>query len=307
MDTLAPGISYVDLKFRNTPRIIATGVLQHSSGVALVDPGPASTLPTLLGELGRSGIGVADLATIVLTHIHLDHAGSTGTLVRQNPKIRVFVHDKGAPHLVDPARLLASAGRLYGDAMDQLWGEVAPVPAHALTILSGGERIEAGGRPFEVAYTPGHASHHVSYFNADTGLAFVGDTAGIKRTAGGLVLAPTPPPDIDFELWEASLRRIEAWRPGTMLLTHFGPAAPWAPHLSELREHMALAIDLVKTSLAREGTDETQEAWFTDQVRLELRRRMDDADATAYEVAGRFDLNWRGIARYLRKRSESRD
>jgi len=303
METLAAGISYVDLKFRDTPRIIATAVLQGPAGVALLDPGPTSTLPTLFGELGRSGIGVGDLTAIVLTHIHLDHAGATGTLLRQNPKLRVYVHEKGAPHLVDPTKLVASAGRLYGDAMEQLWGEVAPVPSGALVVVAGGERIEAGGRPLQVAYTPGHASHHVSYFNADTGLAFVGDTAGIKRTARGLVLAPTPPPDIDLEIWETSLTRIEAWRPQTMLLTHFGPSStPYAAHLNELREHMALAADLVKRSLARDETDEAREAWFTDQVRIELRRRMDDADAHAYEVAGRFDLNWRGLARYLRKR-----
>lgn len=306
METLAAGISYIDLGFRDTPRIIAAAVLQSPTGVALVDPGPASTLPTLLGALGRSGIGIDDLTAIVLTHIHLDHAGATGTLVGQNPRLRVYVHERGAPHLVDPTKLLASAGRLYGDEMERLWGEVRPVPAGALAIVAGGDRIDAGGRSLHVAYTPGHASHHVSYFNPDTGLAFVGDTAGIKRTARGLVLAPTPPPDIDLEIWETSLARIEAWRPETMLLTHFGPAAPYAAHLNELREHLALTADLVRTSLARDETDEARELWFTDQVRLQLRRRMDEADAHAYEVAGRFDLNWRGLARYLRKKAESR-
>ena len=307
METLAAGISYVDLKFRDIPRIIATAVIQGPAGVALVDPGPTSTLPTLFGELGRAGIGIGDITTIVLTHIHLDHAGSTGTLLGSNPRLRVYVHEKGAPHLVDPSKLLASAGRLYGDAMDRLWGEVAPVPAHALVVVAGGERIEAGGRQLQVAYTPGHASHHVSYFNADTGLAFVGDTAGIKRTARGLVLAPTPPPDIDLESWETSLARIEAWHPETMLLTHFGPSCmPTGAHLTELREHLAFAAALVNTSLAREETDEAREAWFADQVRHELRRRMDEADVQAYEVAGRFDLNWRGLARYLRKKAEGR-
>jgi glyoxylase-like metal-dependent hydrolase (beta-lactamase superfamily II) len=303
MDRLASGISYVDLMFRSTPRIVATAVIQGPRGVALLDPGPTSTLPVLLGELERGGIGVGDLTEIVLTHIHLDHAGATGTLVRRNPALKVFVHEKGAPHMVDPAKLLASAGRLYGDQMETLWGEVAPVPNSALTSLAGGERIEAGGRRFDVAYTPGHASHHVSYFNADTGLAFVGDTAGIKRTATGMVLAPTPPPDIDLESWETSVAKIEAWRPDTLFITHFGPASPSAPHLNELREHLRFMTAIVRESLTREGTDEDREAWFTEKVRLELRRRMNDADAHAYEVAGRFDLNWRGLARYLRKKA----
>jgi glyoxylase-like metal-dependent hydrolase (beta-lactamase superfamily II) len=177
------------------------------------------------------------------------------------------------------------------------------VPAAVIQALSGGERIEAGGRPFHVAYTPGHAIHHVSYFNADTGLAFVGDTAGIKRTATGMVLAPTPPPDIDLESWEASMQSIEAWRPDTLFVTHFGPSSPYAAHLNELREHLRFTTGVVRESLAREGTDEDREGWFTERVRLELRRRMNEADAHAYEVAGRFDLNWRGLARYLRKKN----
>lgn len=303
MDRLAPGIAFVDLMFRSTPRIVATAVIQGPRGVALLDPGPTSTLPTLEAELDKSGITLRDVTDIVLTHIHLDHAGATGTLVRRNPALRVFVHERGAPHMVDPAKLLASAGRLYGDQMETLWGEVAPVPASALTSLAGGERIEAGGRRFEVAYTPGHASHHVSYFNDETGLAFVGDTAGIKRTASGMVLAPTPPPDIDLEIWEVSLGKIEAWRPDTLFVTHFGPASPYAPHLHALREHLYFTADLVRESLQGEGTDADREAWFTERVRLELRRRMNEADAHAYEVAGRFDLNWRGLARYLRKKA----
>lgn len=302
MHRLATGISYFDLKFRQTPRIIATVVLQGPGGVALLDPGPTSTLPTLREELGRAGITIADLTVLVLTHIHLDHAGATGTLVKENPRLKVYVHERGAPHLINPEKLLASATRLYGDAMDRLWGEVCAVPGEVIVALLGGERIEVGGRELDVEYTPGHASHHVSFFNPETGIAFVGDTAGIKRTATGYVLPPTPPPDVDLEGWDRSLAKIETWRPETLFLTHFGPSAPTGPHVTELRENLALAADLVRRSLKRDESDEAREAWFTDQVRLELRRRLGQADAHAYEVAGRFDLNWRGLARYLRKR-----
>src|SRR3989449_812265 len=208
MMTLASGLSYIDLHFQGVPRIIATAVAHGPGGVALIDPGPSSTLPMLRRELEHAGLSMADVRALVLTHIHLDHAGATGTLVRERPDLRVYVHEKGAPHMIDPAKLLASAARLYGDAMDRLWGEVRPVPADAIAVLKGGERISAGGRDLEVAYTPGHASHHVSYFSADSGIAFVGDTAGVRLSPGGFNLPPTPPPRIDFEGWHQSLARL---------------------------------------------------------------------------------------------------
>jgi glyoxylase-like metal-dependent hydrolase (beta-lactamase superfamily II) len=299
---LASGLSYFDLLFRETPHIIATAVIRGPGSVALVDPGPSSTLPALRRELESAGVSLGDVSALLLTHIHLDHAGAAGTLVREHPHLRVYVHERGAPHMADPSKLLASAARLYGDAMDQLWGEVAPVPGEALQVLSGGERLTVGGRQLDVAYTPGHASHHVSYFSAETGVAFIGDTAGIKRHAGGFVLPPTPPPDIDVELWKDSLSRIESWRPETLFLTHFGPHGDAIPHLAEMRANLDTVTDLARASLTRDATDEDREAWFADQVRLTLRRRNGDAEATAYEVAGRFDLNWRGLARYWRKR-----
>ena len=305
MDTLAAGISFADLRFQGTPRVIATAVLQGSSGVALLDPGPTSTWPTLRQELQQSGIALADVTALVLTHIHLDHAGATGTLVRENPRLRVYVHEKGAPHMIDPSKLLASASRLYGDAMDRLWGEVRPVPKEAIVVVNEGDRIVAGGRTLDVAYTPGHASHHVSYFNADTGIAFVGDTAGIKRRARGYVLPPTPPPDIDLELWSESLARVGSWHPETLFLTHFGPSSPSAPHLTELGDHFAVVRDFAARSLQQDGDDDARAAWFTEEVRRELRRHLDEREAAEYEVAGRFDLNWRGLVRYLKKKDEA--
>jgi glyoxylase-like metal-dependent hydrolase (beta-lactamase superfamily II) len=242
------------------------------------------------------------VTTILLTHIHLDHAGATGTLVRENPKLRVYVHEIGAPHMADPAKLVASATRLYGNAMDRLWGEIAPVPPAALTTLNGGERLDVGGRTLDVAYTPGHASHHVSYLSADSGVAFVGDTAGVRVVPGGFVLPPTPPPDIDLEAWAKSLTTLEGWHAETLLITHYGAASPTPHHLTAMRDHLGLVGRLSKESLAVEGEDASKEAWFVDRVRRELRRTLSDADAAAYEISGRFDLNWRGLARYWRKK-----
>jgi len=304
MHTLASGVSFFDLEFQGRPHIIAAAVLHGPRGIAILDPGPSSTLPVLTRELAAAGIPLADVTDILLTHIHLDHAGATGTLVATRPDLRVWVHEIGAPHLVAPDKLISSATRLYGDAMDSLWGEMRPVPAGNITALRGGERVDAGGRAWQVAYTPGHASHHVSFFNDDCGVAFVGDTAGI-RMPGSFVLPPTPPPDIDLEKWRESLALIDSWRAATLFVTHFGPSSGPPAHVSEMREHLDLVASLAKRSLAREESDEDREIWFTEELRRELQRRI-GADASAYEFAGRFDLNWRGLARYWRKKSDAR-
>ncbi len=304
MITLASGLSYVDVTFLGVPRVIATAVLHGTAGVALVDPGPSSTLPHLHAALARAGIGAGDVTALLLTHIHLDHAGATGTLVHENPKLRVYVHERGAPHMANPEKLLASAARLYGDDMDRLWGEFRPVPAASMTALAGGERLDVAGRTLDVAYTPGHASHHVSYFSADAGVAFVGDTAGIRRF-GAHVLAPTPPPDIDLDAWRASVARIRQWTPSTLFLTHFGSWDEPNAHLSALLESLETTSALARRLLGREGSDDDRERWFADEIRRDLRKRMSEEDARAYEVAGRFDLSWRGLARYWRKRAQT--
>ena len=302
MLTLASGASYFDLNFLERARVFACGVLHTAEGVALVDPGPSSTLPTVRRQLADAGIALSDVTMVLLTHIHLDHAGSTGTLVRENPRLRVYVHEIGVPHMADPSKLLASATRLYGDDMDRLWGEVAPVPPEAMIALRGGERIRVAGRTIDVAYTPGHASHHVSYFSQDAGVAFVGDTAGIRVVPNGWVLPPTPPPDVDLERWLESLAIIERWSAETLLLTHFGPSDRPGALLQEMRGHLELVGQLSKASLAVAAEDSAQEAWYVGALRSELRKHLSEEDAAAYEVSGRFDLNWRGLARYWKKR-----
>jgi glyoxylase-like metal-dependent hydrolase (beta-lactamase superfamily II) len=300
MNSVAPGISYVDLDFLGSPRVIATAVLDGRSGVALIDPGPSSTLDALVAELSAAGIGIADITAILLTHIHLDHAGATGTLVRQNPRICVHVHERGVPHLVNPEKLLASATRLYGDDMARLWSDVAPVPASAIESTCGGDRLEIAGHVLDVAYTPGHASHHVSYLHTRTGLAFVGDTAGV-RSEGPFVLAPTLPPDIDLDLWRTSINRIADWKPAALFLTHFGPWAPVDQHLVALRDSLELTSRWARDSLAQDGDDASREAWFVSQVERAFRLTATKNELDAYRLAGRFDLCWKGLARYWRQ------
>jgi glyoxylase-like metal-dependent hydrolase (beta-lactamase superfamily II) len=299
--TLASGLSFIDLEFLGRRHAIATGVVQSAGSVALIDPGPTTCLPVLERELDRGGIRLSDVTDIVLTHIHLDHAGATGTLVERHPALRVHVHERGAPHLIDPAKLLDSATRLYGDAMERLWGSVRPVASANVHPLRGGETLVVGGREFVVAYTPGHASHHVSYFDRASGVAFVGDTAGVS-VDGGYVLPPTPPPDIDLALWAASIDIIERWSPSTLFLTHFGAVTGVHLHLNALRANLTTVAALVKDTLDGEGTDAERRARFVDQLRLELRRQMTETQAMSYEAATPLDLMWLGLARYWRKK-----
>jgi glyoxylase-like metal-dependent hydrolase (beta-lactamase superfamily II) len=298
---LAPGLGYVDLQFLGFPHVIATAVLSHAGGVALVDPGPSSTWPTLKKTLADAGLGIGDVRTILLTHIHLDHAGATGTIVGENPAIEVCVHERGAPHMIAPEKLLASATRLYGADMDRLWGRFDPVPSRNIRVLSGGEQLDVAGRRLEVAYTPGHASHHVSYLDRDTRLAFVGDTGGIRRP-DGYIIPPTPPPDIDLEVWRDSIARLRAWKPAELFVTHFGPWREPDAHFDALLTALAHVGDVVRASLEEPGSDEAHARAFQEQMERELVRAVPDANRPSYEAAGRFDLSWAGLARYWRKK-----
>jgi glyoxylase-like metal-dependent hydrolase (beta-lactamase superfamily II) len=299
---LAAGLRFVDVNFLGVPSVIATAVMDGPDGVALVDPGPGSCVDTLRSRLADHGVAVADVSAILLTHIHLDHAGATGSLVRENPRITVHVHERGARHMVDPTRLIESASRLYGDEMDRLWGAMIPVPAANVRALAGGERIEAGGRRLEVAYTPGHASHHVSYYDGSSGIAFVGDTAGGRIGGSSYIMPPTPPPDIDVGAWRASAERILGWRPQTLFLTHFGPSPqPPAPHMAELFDRLDRMCVLARAALAEGGSDAEQAVVFQQAMRAELRRHMGEVEASAYELAIPFDHCYLGLARFLRR------
>jgi len=294
--------STIDLHFHCHARVIATAVIPVGGGVVLVDPGPSSCLPALEGGLAALNHGLADVRAVLLTHIHLDHAGAAGTITRRVPGVPVYVHEIGARHLASPEKLLASATRLYGDAMDRLWGEFLAVPGTSLRPLAGGESITLDGRRFDVAYTPGHAVHHVSYFDVADGTAYVGDTAGI-RVSPGYVLPATPPPDIDLERWAESLAVIERWQPRRLYLTHFGPVDAPAAHLALYRSALARFAERVETSLAEPGDDEARitawEAW----VRADVRTRMAEDAAVAAEAAAPFRQLWLGLARYWRKRA----
>ena len=292
---------YIDLQFRGSPRVIATALLDGPDGVTLIDPGPTSCLPVLERGLGRYGLSLRDVRTLLLTHIHLDHAGATGTIVERVPDIRVYVDERGAPHMIDPSKLLASATRLSGDQMNVLWGAFQPVPASQVTPLSGGERFKLGGTSIRVAYTPGHAKHHVSYLDERSGMAYVGDTAGL-RWSGDYLLAPTPPPDIDIEAWQESVNIIDAWQPVSLFLTHFGPVMPARAHLARFRATLTGQAELARQLMQSGGNEAEQIRIFVERLRAEARAGLPESEAKAAELAAPFDQLWQGLARYWQKR-----
>ena len=305
LENVAPKTTQIDLEYLGQLQMIASCLLEGEGGTALVDPGPASALDMLRAKLGQRGLSIADVDHLVLTHIHLDHAGATGTLVRENPRIRVWVHERGAPHLIDPARLIESATRLYGAKMNLLWGEILPVPAGNVQALSGSERIRVGGRTLEVVYTPGHAWHHVSYFDAANGIAFVGDTGGIRIANRGYVSPVTPPPDIDLESWEKSLEQIRARHPTRLFLTHFGSADGVDEHLGELAERLQAWSDNVRKSLENSGDDAERANRFVQEVTASLARHLEEPEADRYARYVGLKQCWYGLARYWRKHGDA--
>jgi glyoxylase-like metal-dependent hydrolase (beta-lactamase superfamily II) len=255
-------------------------------GDVLVDPGPTSCLDTLLAALGDE-----PPRALLLTHIHLDHAGASGSLVERWPGLEVYVHDRGAPHMADPGRLLDSARRLYGEDMDRLWGDFVAVPEANLHVLSGGETLPGG---FEVAYTPGHASHHVSYLH--DGTAYVGDVGGVRIPPSPFVMPPTPPPDIDIEAWHGSIDRIAAWSPERLAMTHFGAVEDTSGHLEEMHRRLD-----EQAELARSGDWDA----FRERVAADVAAAGDAETSAAYAQAAPRDQLFAGLTRYWRKRSEA--
>lgn len=298
-------VEFVDLDFLGQPGVIGTGVLRTRGGVWLIDPGPSTGLAALQKKLATLGLSLADVRGLLLTHIHLDHAGASGIIVRQHPSVRVFVHERGAPHVVDPSRLLESAGRLYAGDLERLWGEVAPVPAANVQALKGGERLDLDGRSVEVTYTPGHASHHVAYLDSHSGFTFVGDTGGVRLGPAPHLLPPTPPPDIDLPSWNRSIAGIRQWKPTRLYITHFGAVDEPLTHLEELERRLSSFADLVRALLQEPGSDEERMSRFVERAAGELRRTMPEEEASRYQLAVPLQHCWLGLARYWRKKGGS--
>ena len=310
-------IQILDTHFQGMAQVTAVYLLVGSDGPVLIETGPGSTLPAVISALAAQGFRPRDIKHVLLTHIHLDHAGAAGWWARQGAQI--YVHHVGAPHLIDPSKLLASATRIYGDRMDTLWGEFLAAPAGKVTPLHDGDTVRAGGMTFTALDTPGHAYHHHTYLLTDDNgrrIAFTGDAAGVRLPQFDVVDLPAPPPEFHLETWLGTLDRLEAAAAGVIYPTHFGPIHDIHGHLSQLRTLMVDAVAFVEARLGGlAGGASSAVPSATPEVRAELlaeyiawnRARaatlnLSPTAVESYELANPLFMSVDGILRYLRKR-----
>lgn len=295
----------LDTFYQGEPGVIASYLLTGRAGLGLVDVGSAASVEEVLSGVRAAGFDPRDIQHLVLTHIHLDHAGAAGTLTRLLPHAQVYVHRVGAPHLIDPSKLLSSAQRIYGDRMQTLWGHMEPVPAERLTILDDGADLAVGDRTLHAIYTPGHAIHHLAYHDAAHAAVFAGDVAGVRLEGMGFVRPPTPPPDLDLEDWNASLDRLAALDLRTLYLPHFGPAGDIPAHFEQLRKRLAHWGQILLPGIRAGKSDEALAADLAAHTDPEI-ARLASSGATndavhRYELATNYLMSAQGYVRYYRK------
>ncbi|WP_322801472.1 MBL fold metallo-hydrolase [Thermoflexus sp.] len=301
---IADGVIRIDLQFQGRPQVIAAYLLYDGREAALVETGPTSTMEKLLEGVQAAGVPLEALRHLIVTHIHLDHAGASGALIQRLPWARVYVHPVGAPHLVDPSRLLASAARIYGDLLKPLWGEVIPVPADRLVVVSDGERLSVAGHTLIAFDTPGHARHHHAFLDETTGLLFTGDIAGVRLPGIRYVRPPTPPPELDLEAWSNSIARLRALKASGLCLTHFDVHRgdiEW--HWEDLERRLWEWGRWIREMMA--GNFEEAEMVKRLRERADEELRAAGADPEFYDVAASYESVVAGYLRYWRKRAEA--
>ena len=290
----------IDLNFMGTEQVIASFLLPGDESAALVETGPTTCLDDLMGGLKQSGVSPEDVSQVFLTHVHLDHSGASGNLTELLPNATFYVHEIGHPHLVDPSKLLKSATRIYGDRMEELWGEVLPVPEDRLVSLEGNEEIEIDGGVLTAHYTPGHAYHHLAYLEPESGTLFAGDVAGIRLPGQSYVRPPTPPPEIDVEAWMQSIQTVRQIDPQLVCPTHFGSYEDVGRHMGELEQRLQDWLLFVE-----EQIDEGAER---EQISYELKAKGDaemlaegasPEESEHYDLAGNYEMLVDGLMRYV--------
>ena len=293
-----PSIVTIDLHFQDKTQAIASYLIRHGDGVVLIESGPGSTLPALEAGLAKEGLSPRDITHVLLTHIHLDHAGAAGWLSRQGAQI--FVHPNGAPHLLHPEKLIASATRIYGDRMQTLWGEFLPVVEDQLTVPQDAEEIVIGNLRFLPINTPGHAEHHYSYLFED--VCFSGDVGGVRIPGYQYLRAPMPPPELHFGKWRESIARLRSLKFARIAPTHFGifEDADW--QLNELQKNLdeteKWLEKVMPTDPPAEELREKFETWMNEQS---LAQGLSEDTIRAYTLANPLKMGADGMMRYWKK------
>ena len=301
---LTDEITAIDLQFQGRPDVIASYLFYDGEQAALIETGPASTVDTLLASVQAAGVPLEALRQLIVTHIHLDHSGAAGVIARQLPWVRVYVHPIGAPHLIDPSKLIASATRLYGDMMQSLWGTVVPVPQENIVIVNDHDEIPVPGTTLRAYDTPGHAKHHHAYLDQHSGLLFTGDVAGVRMPGVSYVRPPTPPPELDIEAWIASIAKLRALKASGLCPTHFGlfrGNLDW--HWDDLQKRLIDWGQLVR-GLVEKGTGDDE---ILQQLKSNAAAEFKTlgVDPSAYDVAVSYESLVSGYIRYWKKKAEN--
>ncbi|MEZ4521244.1 MAG: MBL fold metallo-hydrolase [Thermomicrobiales bacterium] len=278
-------------------------MLRTSDGLALIETGPGSTLEALHTGLRTLGLEASEIRHVLVTHIHLDHAGAAGALLEELPDATLYVHERGVRHMLDPERLIASAKQIYGALMDPLWGDFLPTPGDRTISITDHDTVKVGDTELQVHYTPGHASHHVAFYEPERNVVFAGDVAGVRVPPSPLVWPPTPPPDIDIEAWKASTRRLRELDPESILITHFDQYDNVFDHLDQLDRRLDEWVEKIERWRSQDmSRDEMIDALKSD-VLGEIEREPGSHSTTyATTYVTPFYMSVDGLNRYLDKR-----
>jgi glyoxylase-like metal-dependent hydrolase (beta-lactamase superfamily II) len=292
-------ITLIDLQFQSRPNVIASYLYYDGKQAALIECGPASTVETLIQGIQAAGVPFEAIRKVLVTHVHLDHAGAAGILARQFPWLKVYVHPIGAPHLADPTKLLASAARLYGDQLEALWGKIEPLPNDNLAVINDGE-LKLPGATIRAFDTPGHASHHLAYLDSNSGLLFTGDVGGVRMPGVRYVRPPTPPPELNIEAWRASIAKLRAVQASGLCLTHFGVhRGDIAWHWDDVERRLVNWGEIIRGEMAEGASEEAMIAQMKTLCVSELEPL--GIDISIYVVAGSYETLVAGYVRYWKK------
>jgi glyoxylase-like metal-dependent hydrolase (beta-lactamase superfamily II) len=302
-------IEIMDLDFMDTGQVIAAFLLLGEDGTsaALVETGPTNCLERLTAGLKGHGVSHEDVRQVYLTHVHLDHAGASGHLCEVLPNATFYVHEVGYPHLADPSKLVKSATRIYGERMDELWGEARPVPEDRIKILKDSDETETAGGVLVAHDTPGHAYHHLAYLEPGSGALFTGDVAGIRLPGQSYIRPPTPPPEIDLEEWVRSINYIRQIAPASLWPTHYGSYEDVGRHLGELEQRLQDWLLFVEGHM----DDGAGREEISDQLKAKgdaemLAEGADITESEHYDLAGGYPMLTDGLMRYVTRRREKR-